>query len=69
VSAPFWGNDPADIWDDGYKAALNGRPIEVNPFRNGEAEQAAHPIDPDALRADEVDPTLGHEGNDGPQLS
>lgn len=35
---PFYGNDPADVWDEGYEAALAGRSRTTNPFRSGEVE-------------------------------
>ena len=35
---PFYGNSPADVWDEGYEAALAGRSRDSNPFRTGEAE-------------------------------
>ncbi len=35
----FYGNDPGDIWDEGFLAAQAGRSMGSNPFRTGEAER------------------------------
>lgn len=39
-AAEFYGNDPEDIWDEGYNAAKAGRSMDTNPFRTGEAKRS-----------------------------